>query len=371
MVTTATIASRENRLANWRAAIGRMLQGPTYRPRIMCIGTSKMMGSGASTDPANTYTNGAALKRKTQILARLMTANGLPAWDNAWIGNNRAPDFSTYDPRVTLGAGWNFDTTTVPFSFGENNARNSGGGAGNLAFAPTGTFDKVDTFYCTGSSTGVFTVSDGSTLLDTVDGTVSSTVAIAKKTSTLASRGSGKTINTARSSGTPYIFGQIPYDSTVPGIDVLNGGAFGRATANWVVNGIGQAKPRNWEAWAAYGVSLAFISIMANDQVAGVLHSVWKANIQILITAAKTAGADVVLVMESTGRGSYTTYTAEYRQAAIELAAENNCIFHDEDARYNYTTRPTWFSDNVHEKDFAHADGARAWLPYALPHLMA
>lgn len=362
MSVTASLASRENRLINYREALGKMLQGDGH-PRVLFVGDSKMMGAGAGV--TDTYTSGAAIKRKTKVLADLLSSQGVAALDAAFVGNNAAPNHANYDTRVSLGAGWSFSSANLGNVFGGVPAQNSGGGSGNLSFSPVGTFDTVDVIYAQGPAAGVFTVSDGATLLDTVNAVGS--VAPIRQTISLSSRGAGKTVNIARTSGTVFILAVIAYDSTIPSISLLNAGWFGSTAASWQ-NGTSFGPGAN-AAWDAFAPDLTVIALGANDKNTGVLASAFKSNVQSLITRAKRSG-DVVLVDESYGTGGYFTNSAAYRQALLELARENDCLFHDEAARVNYQSNPTWFADSIHEKDFAHADEARAYLPFLLPHLL-
>lgn len=365
MASPATVASRQNRLLKWRAALGAFRQNATPRPRILCIGDSKMMGGGAGSAP-NTYTTGAYSKRRTAMLAGLLSDAGFRALDQAFVGNNAAPDHAAYDGRVSLGSGWAWSTGTVGNHFGNASAQNTTT-TGNMAFSPIGTFDTIDVIYAQGPTAGVFTVSDGASLQDTVTAT-NATAKPVRRTISLASRGSGKTINIARSSGFVGIFAVIAYDSTQPSIELLNGGIFGSRTADWMNSG--SFGPANATGWEAYAPHLTFIALGANDKNNSIAVATFSANIQTLITRAQVSG-DVVLVNESYGSGGYATLQDEYRQGMIDLATANGCLFHDEAARVNITSNPTWFADNIHEKDFAHADEARDYLPYVLPHLLA
>lgn len=363
MVETATSASRENRLLKWRAALGAFMQGGP-RPRVLFIGDSKMMGAGAGTAGTG-FTDGAASKRKSVVLGKLMSASGFAAADTAFFASNRAPTPLTYDTRITAGAGWSFSTNVVATFGGQATLQNAGGGAGVAAFSPVGTFDTIDIIYAQGSVVGTFTVSDGATLLDTVNGN-DPTGKPVRKTIALASRGSGKTINISRVSGNVYIIAVIPYDSQAPSIELLNAGAYGSKSTDWTASSNFNAGAV--DAWVPMAPHLTFIALGANDKNQGVPVATFKQNIQTLITRAQVTG-DVVLVNEAYGNGAFNNNSAEFRQALIELANANGCAFHDEAARVNYQSNPTWFADSIHETAFAHADQARMYLPHVLPHL--
>lgn len=364
MAVTATAASLENRLINYRESLGGMLQGSGH-PRVLFVGDSKMMGAGAGTGTPG-FTEGAAPKRKTQVLASLLSGVGVPALDQAFLGDNMAPDPALYDTRVSLGNGWSWQSGILGIVFGGRYAQNTGGGSGNLSFSPVGTFDRVDVVYAQGPGAGEFTVSDGATLCATIDA-VNATATAARQTVTLASRGSGKTINIARSSGNIYIFAVIAYDSTTPSILLLNAGNLGSTSTTWQANAT--FGPGGNNGWDAFAPDLTVIALGANDKNNGIPVSTFKSNIQALITRAQRSG-DVVLVDEAYGNGGFNNNSAEFRQALLELARENDCFFHDEAARVNYQSNPTWFADSIHEKDFAHADEARAYLSFLLPHLI-
>lgn len=367
MVNTATSASRENRLLKWRAALGSFMQGSTTRPRVLFCGDSKMMGAGAGPSSSNTYTGGAYAKRRSAIVASYLTRLGLPGVDAALYGNNRAPIPSEYNPNLVLGPGWSWSAANAVAAFGNTPvAQNSGGGAGNFAVTLNGTFDTIDIIYGQGGLAGTFTVSDGASLIDTIDAFNASGKPV-RKTISLASRASGKTINFARSSGTAFIFAVIPYDSQTPSIELVNAGAYGSRTSDWMGSG-SNFDASAASAWEALAPHLTFIALGANDKNQSVSVETFQSNIQTLITRAQLTSS-VVLVNESYGTAGFFTNSAAYRQALIDLAETNGCIFHDEAARVNYQENPTWFSDNIHEKDFAHADEARMYLPHILPHL--
>lgn len=316
-------------LSKWAIARGRLVS-EGYRPKLMCLGTSKMMGAGAGTTDGTAFTVGAALRTKTAYFTNILNARGIPASRESIFAANgltTAAAFSAYDPRWTVTADWTVN----------NNGNNSIGGGtfgcsnpltGTMTFAPNGTVDRVDVIYPRRTDRGSFTVSDGASVVLTINQATGSG-GVLRATANLAS-GTGKQINfnrtNANSNGVDMI-GAIAYNSAVPAIDVMNCGRFGVQTSGYTTNSF---LWNSFNTLAYIAPDLTIIAMAANELANNsVPPSTFTSNMQTLITQAKLSG-DVLLCVEVMGDTTGNAWGSASNQAAYidaiyQLAIANDC----------------------------------------------
>ena len=351
-------------LRRWQAALAKLRAG-TYRPKIVFIGDSKTTGAGAGTNSTNTWTTDAEKRSKTAHLVRLLNAAGIPANRQAWFAFSGLANSAAkvgYDPRLVINTGWSGGNQTLGGAMWATN------GTTRFDFTPEGQVDTVLTFSKQRVNDGTFTVSaDGGTALSTINGSPNggSTVDGFIKTTTTLTKGA-HTFNMVRTSGGFIsLAGQIAYDSTVPAVDVINGGAFGTVSANHISTN---------NPWAAANIlailvpDLVVVQLGSNDLNTGVSVETYAANILDIITKAKAAGADVVLEVATFGNaGGYGTDAQReaFRQALIGLGASQGCIVVDHAARFVSFASANGLGlmrDAIHETEPGYADQAQALL---------
>ena len=351
-------------LRRWQAALAKLRAG-TYRPKIVFIGDSKTMAAGAGTNSTNTWTTDAEKRSKIGHLVRLLNAAGIPANRQAWFASSGLASPAAkvgYDPRLVINTGWSGGNQTLGGVMWATN------GTTRLDFTPEGQVDTVVTFSKQRANDGILTVSaDGGSALSTINGSPNggSTVDGFIKTTTTLTKGT-HTFNMVRTSG-GYVSlaGQLAYDSTVPAVDVINGGAFGTVSAYHSSNG-------NANYWNAANFlptlqpDLVVIQLGSNDLNTGVSVETYTANILDIITKAKAAAADVVLEVATFGNsGGYGTDAQReaFRQALIGLGASQGCIVVDHAARFvNFANANALglMRDAIHETEPGYADEAQA-----------
>lgn len=355
-------------LSKWQIAMGKM-RAEGYRPKCMTLGTSKMMGAGGGTSGGGAFTVGAAAKTKTKIAADFLNTRGIAVSREsifAGLGLSNITDLINYDPRLAVAADWTLSTSGTNASIGGGEFNCANGLTGTMSFSPAGTVDKVDVLYVRRTDRGTFTVSDGASVVDTVNANGAN--AILRRTATLSSRGTGKVINFNRTSAQAFsvdIAGIIAYDSLTPAIEMVNCGRFGSRASDYT----SAANPWNpFPTLAYYAPDITFIAFGANELNAGIDVTTFKTNVQTLITQAKLSG-DVVLMIEIMGDttgsawGSATTQAA-YIQALYDLADSNDCPLLNENGMasgliatggYTIANAAGLMADGIHENARANA----------------
>ncbi|WP_199085481.1 SGNH/GDSL hydrolase family protein [Bosea sp. ASV33] len=345
-------------LRKWQAALAKVRAG-LGRARVVFIGDSKTVGNGAGTSSANTWSTAAEPRSKIAHVVRQLNAAGIPANRQAWFGTNAfaSPAIKiAYDPRLSGLANWTGGNATLGGNFFATNLTNS------LTFTPEGQCDTLETYYKQRSGDGTFTINaDGGATLATLSGN-SPTDGYLKNTVTVAK--GAHAFNIQRTGGSfVSIGGMLTYDSAVPAIDVINGGAFG-TVSSFHTSGNG--------SWAAANVllvilpDLVIIQLGSNDLNTNVDVATYTANILDIITKAKAAGADVVLEIATFANvGGYGTdeQREAYRQALIRLGSTYGCVVVDHAARFVSFSNANAIGlmrDAIHETEPGYADEAQA-----------
>lgn len=343
----ASLATNQaNLLPKWRAALARVIGG-TGNAKIYTIGDSTFVG----------YNNGAANNMTTSppaMLANMFNAAGINAFFNNKIGKP-----SITDGRLTLGSwttgGWVIGgnssflinaTTATPLSFCTSSPVNSA----NLIWYTTGTSAQFSYTIDSGSPTTITT--------GTSTGIHTTTI-----TPTLGTH----CFNMNWVAGTVGYVGWDATDTTKNGIDVISGGAISSTSAIWSAPGNGTYTGVGTITYLAQ--DLTIIDIGINDWCAAVPVSTYMANMQTIITQAKTVG-DVLLVtpIPTQPGASCNASTAPsnvsqqaYVNALYVLAAKNNIPLVDLFSRWqSYAASSAFYTGGVHPLQNGIADMAEA-----------
>jgi len=351
------------RMPYWRAAIARVRAG-TGRGKLLMVGDSTTSGTGSGSG-GTSMLNGAFATAPGRGVAALLAAV-VATSDKSLIGDQGVPAilgataYGTYDTRVVQGAGWNAAPTVV---VGGNAFRYQTGAASIFAFTPAGAFDNFKIWYIKQTPSGGFAVNvDGGASLGTVSTTgAGQTVGHSDFTVTRGTH----TINLTASNDNQIIFlGIEVWDSTVPAIDIVQAGWHGSKIGGWasVVASTTPWIPVNFIPTLA--PDLTVINLTINDSNAPTALATYQAQMQVLITAAKTTG-DVLLVAGAPSDTAFATNGTLDRFVDVLrlLARTNGCGLLDIPARWgSYAAANPLFpySDLLHPGAVGYQDIAQA-----------
>jgi lysophospholipase L1-like esterase len=195
-----------------------------------------------------------------------------------------------------------------------------------LTFTPTNQVDTFEIYYAT---TGVGSTSM-TAQIDALTGASQATLDLSpaaslQKATVTATLGT-HTLNLARVSGTVFLIGIIAYNSAQKETTVINAGFSGSKIGDWVLNN-GVFDPLDVIPFLA--PDLVLLMLTSNDWVAGTNTTTYTANMQTMITACKSAGADVILFSgPASSTGSAAQATQDVYTAIVQgLATTNNLRF--------------------------------------------
>ncbi len=290
---------------------------PSPPPLILFRGDSTSAGTYISAGV--THTDGRKNSLVSQ-LAKIFTANGFPAQHESFLSGRVGAvmaDFTAYDPRVTIGAGWTAAYDPVGGQrFGNSTTTNP------IAFTPVAPFDNFTVLYPAAPGQGTSTVNiDGGASLGTINANV--TAALGKTTYTVAL--GVHTINFARATGSSSLIGVLPWNSAERKTLLVNAAAGGEQVANAVSDPYAWANLRGAIALAPV---LTVISYGINDLIAGRTVAAIGADLQTLITTGKTTGEVVLLSIPPQNLGVPATSAALVAALEAEyarLATVNDC----------------------------------------------
>jgi lysophospholipase L1-like esterase len=306
-------------LVKWKAAVANMRAG-LRRAKLMVISDSTGTGRGAGTG-ANFLIDGYA-KAWPARMASFLTESGFKVYDQSlWTNQNSTDEpYADYDPRVTLGAGWDFSGETLGGQF----LRFSTGAATTTSFEPEAAFDTIEIYYYR-SGDGTFTVDvDGGASLGTVDCGAPNDDTIQKATFTVSL--ATHTINlNAVNDARFFVLGVVTYDSTAPGVDLIRACRSGAKVSNFVetalpfnsLNVIPQIDP-----------DLTIIALSINDCEDGTNTATYRSDLADLIEACQASG-DVILMTgppQNTTAGGNNTIL-DYTDQLEDLANEYEVPF--------------------------------------------
>jgi len=324
-----------NQLPKTRASLARVLGG-TGRARWLFLGDSITAGFNDSTN-AITESSAASFPAR---LAQLLTARGYPA---RIAGINGTQGFTPaqqviYDPRIAFGANvGNFARPGIGFAL---LATSGGGTAANntISFTPEVNCDTVQIFYYTVAEGGSFTVNvaGGSTLATINTNGAESLVASAPIALGALSQGQINLVGPTAASTFMIIAAVLAYNSTVPGIDMVNAGTGGATVATYTSATQPfmfpfPSQPANSPIASAliYDFDLAVICLGVNDfQPANFASLVqggsYVGGLTNLINAYQAAGTDVVLLVPPPISSTVTALNTQAQMVATlqQIAAQ-------------------------------------------------
>jgi hypothetical protein len=204
--------------------------------------------------------------------------------------------------------------------------------AATHSFLPLGNVDSFTIYYIVSSTTfpaGSFNwnIDGGSNTLINNGGTNALGIATVSA-GTLGSH----TINISWVSGTVQIIGIVGNNSTLKRIIVANAGISGAQSSNWNFFTF----PWSNFQQSAYGASLVIIDLGINEMLSAVPVATYTTNMQAVITAAKSTGADVVLktfIPQQISSISQVTQS-QYLAAIASLASSNSLQIIDTNALF-------------------------------------
>lgn len=264
-------------------------------------------GSGGGASGAE---GGAATGLSRIFASKLNTTVLKTAVDSVWGDQNSSLSGTTYplyDPRIALGSGWAIDTTRAPL--GGRFIIGSASSAGTYDFTPAGTFDRVQIYYTstTSSNQALAITLDGSTAVDTVNTRAASSTAFLKTAVYSVARGT-HTVNlkATGASGNAYITGVVCWDSTAPCINMFQLGHCGATVSDLVkatqpydsLNGLKYVAP-----------ALTIINCTTNDLTNLLDRASYKTQMTTIVQAAQISG-DVIL---------FGGFASNYSQATTGL----------------------------------------------------
>lgn len=337
-----------------------MQGGSAYRAIILEVGDSKTMGAGADGSAGNTA-GAEPLSRPSHFCAH-MTAKGLNNNRNTcfgYRGTGSPAAMTAYDPRIVFDPA--LAHSGILASLGGYYFRLSG--LVTQAFTSTGTVDRGELYTRQSSGDGTMTVAataSGATVLATVD--ANGADAIVKTPFSFLSLAQ-HTMNMQRiSGGFVYPIGFRLWNNALSGFDVINAGAYGTDS------GFHADTSTAWTAIKMIPVltnlSLVKIQLGSNDLGNGVPLATTLANIQALVTAAKSVGADVALLYPTYGPDDQFGTPAQreaLRLGYAAIAARNGCVFIDHASRfgtYADAFANGFMGTSIHEIGAGYADEA-------------
>jgi len=278
----------------WSAAV-RASQSGSGGARVLCIGDSTTSGFG-SAPMALAW---------PRVLGDLLGGREMSS-----LANHNLAD--AHDPRMVRGAGWaaNSSKTLGGYLIANSTMANA------MVFTPQGAFDTVDLFLY-GSSSVAVTIGSGTAV--TVTGVGGSAISRVSVGVAQAGLGRGQHAVSVVRNGSATLCGLVCRDAA-GGLEILNAGAAGWKAADFVGTAYSAA-----ETIGVVDPDLVIVNIGINDynQATPTVMAAWKASVQTVIDRARTAGADVLLVVPNETGGAYAGNRAGFAVAIGELAAAN------------------------------------------------
>lgn len=293
----------------------------TRNARVLCAGHSGVAGQGAGGN--GQFSNAASFSWPTILSGLLPTGSWQSRVGDQNINNGGAgANLDAYDSRTVHG-GWSFLRTNT--LAGPGCAFFQGFGAATFAFTPIIPCDTFE-FHAAAGSGGTPTVNinldGGANTLCTLNG--AARILVTPITGSLATH----TFNAVWASGSVFWDKIIAYNSAAKETTVLNAGWCGALTADIVANASVTGLVGSTGFIATWLPDLVIIQCMGNDVFPGTAIPAFTASTQTLITAAKNAGSDVLLIADWP-QNTLEVASAPYRAVYASLAASNNCSYFD------------------------------------------
>lgn len=280
-------------------------------------------------------------------MASYLAAAGVEVCTDSAFGHPfGVSNVATFDPRVSIGAGWvPFSSTTLGGRFYQNTTT-----ANALSFTPLGQFDTVNIYTLQNTGLATFTLDiDGAVAgagFASVNG--AGTGAVAKTTLT-ATKGL-HTVNMIRTSvdaSGAYLIGWDAYDSSKCQLRILNTAAGSTRSSDWGTSGT--SAPGGGLLKVAPQATFGDIGI--NNWQAGTALATFESQMQTLITNAKVSGDYISIVPNPTGDPAAVGDQLIYMSSIRQLAASNNTALVDMSAlakSYSAMQAKGWMTDYLH-----------------------
>lgn len=300
-------------------------------------------------------------------LAKYLTSAKIPTFQNAFSGDSTGTSTgvrTSADARIALGnwSGISGNTTLGGFLF----FTSSSGTA--FSFTPTTAIDTCKVWFNAfgvGGS-GTLQVGSGSTAL--VDGTLSG-IETQTATSSLAAQGCKVNWTGGNGQNQIYLGSMLAYDSTQPGVDLMDAGWWGTKASDWSSTSSAFSS-QNWLVAVAPDVLILKVGI--NDISGGTSLSTYKTELTSIINSV-SATTDVIIETDNPYNATAATQQP-YINAAYEVAQASNIPLIDTYSIWGtYTNANTalgFMSDTLHPNTSGYSDQAAreaAFLASVMP----
>jgi lysophospholipase L1-like esterase len=360
-------------MAAWNRAKARVLAGVSDAV-VAFVGDSTTVGHGAGDNPTVNMTNARFRAMPARVSARLNTL-GLPASAEAVFGSNgidttsQLTNLLLYNPQLAISTSGttNWRVTQI-FSVAGHIVTNVSG-TGAYALTPAAAFDSYDIYWVNAAANGAMTTDIGGATLATLTGSGGAVTVGKTSVSTNAPAATGTIIVKRVTGANPtYLLGIIPRNSGARRVQVLNLGWEGSQTGDWASTASATLTPTSNAAYnpanmlVTLAPDLTIIKLGANDLSHSTPVATSRANLQIVINAAKAGGGSVVLVTptpQNPATRDPAGLTAAYNAMLAELAAANGCGLIDLYSRYVGWSAANgfgYFADDVHSLPLGYAN---------------
>lgn len=334
-------------LARWRAAKAKVRNG-TQNAKVLGLGDSTTRGIGGAAGTA-AFLNGMLPK-----LATLLTAGGLQAGKETFLGSGNVT-LASNDSRFALSGGAAQTAVNLTLGGAAFQLTNTGH---TVSFTPVANCDTFDVYSIKTGGTGSFAINlDGGATLATVSGVIAGGGLV--KTTVGGSLGA-HTLNCVWGSGTCYVVGVVAYNSAVKEASLINGGASGALSSNFVSNTVGYDY---FSGLSFYAQDLALLTCGINDWSNGVALATYLANMQTVITQLLSVG-DVLICTPYPSQASTVVDLGTQKtfvDGLYSLAKVNNVGLIDLWARfgsYEAANANGLYFDSKHPNGSGYADAA-------------
>lgn len=341
----------------WSAALKNAKNGVS-NAHVCYVGDSTTYGIGSNGTAGFLGVNSVLLSWPVQLSTMLATDYGIKSTWQTFFGdsvNGTTPSFGSNDVRVTLGNSWTQDTSTLSLGYSTYKATTS---TNSLSFLPTVNVDTFKIFYVMDTSQGVLQadVNGSGAVTQATSGTAG--VGTLTTTATLGSN----TLNLKWSSGGQVnVIGIEAWDSTQTWViqDLAGAPALRASQASVTTKAY---NPGNSAIYSSIGCNLTIIKLDVNDATDAVSIPTFKTQIQTIITAAQTAGSDVILSSDAPQNPTGVTQANQqlYVDALRALANTDNLPYIDTFA--SWQTYAIANAQGLYTDTFVHSTAAGYYL---------
>lgn len=329
-------------VSKWQAALNALKNG-SKDARLLFVGDSTTWGKGGSNHAEATYTTSvpalvSSLLRPICGLAQLGAAIAYGA------------DADQIDDRWIIGAGW---AENQGFGIGIWDGHNA---TGILTFSSTVPCDSFDVYYIGFPAGGTATMAATGGIPVNVN-MLNNNPGIYKQRVTAGSLASSNQLSIAVGSAPNVnIISIEPTRTDAHSLHVGNYGFSGAATPQFV------SFPNDYGSIPfikAYAPDLTIISLGLNDMNSGVSADTYKANLQMLITAAQVSGDVVLTTFPPSQQAALFSQEPGFVAAMKAVAATNNLGVIDVFANFGSAYNQPLMSDPVHPNNAGYAQWAQ------------